>query len=192
MDTGSWRGIVGEELWCWLMARSILAIDISPESEHGVQPMTVVPASSAAQIEIVRRLFREYATELNVDLCFQGFAEELSGLPGKYAPPDGALLLGMENHHAVGCVALRRFSVTDAEMKRLYVQPAYRHLGIGRVLAQTLIDHAVMLGYRRIVLDTLTPMRGAQSLYRSLGFVDIEAYYDNPIPGALYFAKDLG
>jgi putative acetyltransferase len=154
--------------------------------------MNIIDASSTEHIDSARDLFREYEQELNIDLCFQGFADELRTLPGKYAPPNGVLLLAMKDQYAVGCVALRRFSTTDAEMKRLYVQPAYRHLGIGRVLAQTLIDRARTLGYRRIVLDTLTPMHGAQSLYRSVGFVDIEAYYDNPIPGALYFAKELG
>ena len=151
----------------------------------------IVEANSIDHFEIARYLFREYEKELNVDLCFQGFAEELKDLPGKYGPPDGALLLAMEDQQALGCVALRRFSSTDAEMKRLYVQPLHRHLGLGRVLAQRIVERARELGYRRMVLDTLDTMHGAQALYRSLGFVDIDAYYDNPLPGALYFAKDL-
>ena len=153
--------------------------------------MMIVEANSIDHFEIARYLFREYEKELNVDLCFQGFAEELKDLPGKYGPPDGALLLAMEDQQALGCVALRRFSSTDAEMKRLYVQPLHRHLGLGRVLAQRIVERARELGYRRMVLDTLDTMHGAQALYRSLGFVDIDAYYDNPLPGALYFAKDL-
>ena len=153
--------------------------------------MMIVEANSIDHFEIARYLFREYEKELNVDLCFQGFAEELKDLPGKYGPPDGALLLAMGNQQALGCVALRRFSSTDAEMKRLYVQPLHRHLGLGRVLAQRIVERARELGYRRMVLDTLDTMHGAQALYRSLGFVDIDAYYDNPLPGALYFAKDL-
>lgn len=153
--------------------------------------MIIVDVRSAAQIEVVRHLFLEYAKELNVELCFQGFAEELENLPGKYGPPDGALLLAMEDQQAVGCVALRRISPTDAEMKRLYVQPSHRHLGLGRELAQRIVKRASNLSYRRVVLDTLDIMHGAKALYRSLGFVDIDAYYDNPLPGAMYFAKDL-
>ncbi len=153
--------------------------------------MTIVVANSGEQIKIARNLFLEYAKELNIDLCFQNFAAELEELPGKYAPPDGALLLAINDQHAVGCVALRRWSATDAEMKRLYIQPAYRHLGIGRALAQCIVERARELGYRRVVLDTLDSMQGAQALYRSLGFVSIEPYYDNPLPDALYFARDL-
>ena len=153
--------------------------------------MTIDPACSSEQIEIARSLFLEYAKELNVDLCFQGFAAELRDLPGKYGPPDGALLLATKDQRAVGCVALRRFTPTDAEMKRLYIQPPYRHLGIGRLLARCIAERARELGYRRVVLDTLVSMQGAQALYRCLGFVSIEPYYDNPLPGALYFAKDL-
>ncbi len=153
--------------------------------------MIIIPAFSIEQIEMARRLFREYGEELDVDLCFQGFAEELRDLPGKYGPPDGALLLAMEQQHAIGCVALRRFSPTDAEMKRLFVRPAYRHLGLGRVLAQRIIERARDFGYRRMVLDTLDTMQGAKALYRSLGFVDIAAYYDNPLPSVLYFAMEL-
>ena len=153
--------------------------------------MTIVPAHTSEQIEWARNLFLDYAKELNVDLCFQNFAAELEELPGKYAPPDGALLLAMNDQHAVGCVALRRWSATDAEMKRLYIQPAYRHLGIGRALAQCIVERARELDYRRMLLDTLETMRGAQALYRSLGFVAIAPYYINPLPGALYFARDL-
>jgi putative acetyltransferase len=151
----------------------------------------IIQAHSAEQIDSARQLFLEYEKAINVDLCFQGFAEELNGLPGKYGPPDGALLLAMEDQHAVGCVALRRFSSTDAEMKRLYVQRTHQHLGLGRELARKIVDRARSLGYRRMVLDTLDTMHPAQDLYRSLGFVLIEPYYDNPLPGALYFAKDL-
>ena len=153
--------------------------------------MKIIQAQSTEQIDSARQLFLEYEKEINVDLCFQGFAEELKNLPGKYDPPDGALLLAMADQQALGCVALRRFSSTAAEMKRLYVQPLHRHLGLGQVLARRIVECARELGYRRMVLDTLDTMHGAQALYRSLGFVDIDAYYDNPLPGALYFAKDL-
>lgn len=153
--------------------------------------VTIIEAISTEHIEIARQLFLEYEKELNIDLCFQGFAEELKSLPGKYAPPDGALLLAVEQTEAVGCVALRRFSATDAEMKRLYLRPTYRHLGAGRQLAESIIDRAHNLGYRRMVLDTLATMQTAQALYRSLGFASIDAYYVNPLPGVIYFAKAL-
>ena len=140
---------------------------------------------------MARSLFLEYEKEIDVDLCFQGFAEELENLPGKYGPPDGVLLLAMENKRCVGCVALRRICSVDAEMKRLFVKPTHRHLGLGRNLAVRIVARARELDYRRMLLDTLTTMHGAQALYRSLGFVEIDAYYDNPLPGVLYFAKDL-
>lgn len=153
--------------------------------------MTIVAANSCEQIKIARNLFLEYAKKLNVDLCLQNFAAELEDLPGKYAPPDGALLLAMQDQQAAGCVALRRLSPTDAEMKRLYFQPAYFHFGIGRELTRCIVERGRELGYRRMVLDTLDSMQGAQALYRSLGFASIEPYYDNPLPAALYFARDL-
>ena len=153
--------------------------------------MTIIEANSVEQFNITRNLFREYEKELNIDLCFQGFADELKNLPGKYGPPDGALLLAMENSQAIGCVALRQFSPSDSEMKRLYVQPSHRHLGFGRLLVQRVVARACELGYRRMLLDTLETMHGAQDLYRSLGFVAIDRYYDNPWPSALYFAKEL-
>lgn len=151
----------------------------------------IVPARNAGQFYIAHGLFLEYAKELDVDLCFQGFAEELGNLPGMYGPPDGELLLATNGGQVAGCVALRRFSSTDAEMKRLYVRPDYRHFGFGRVLAEGIVERARDLGYRRIILDTLDTMASAQTLYRSLGFSEIDTYYDNPLPGVLYFAKDL-
>lgn len=153
--------------------------------------MKIIQAHSAAQMDSARQLFLEYEKSINVDLCFQGFADELSSLPGKYGPPDGALLLAMDGQHAVGCVALRRLSSMDTEMKRLYVRPTHQHLGLGRELARHIVERARNLGCRRMVLDTLDTMHPAQGLYRSLGFVLIEPYYDNPLPGVLYFAKDL-
>lgn len=152
---------------------------------------TIIEANSIAHIDMARELYLAYEKELNVDLCFQGFADELHTLPGKYAPPDGALLLAIEQTQAIGCVAMRRFSVTDAEMKRLFVRPHARHFGAGRQLAVEIIERARAAGYRRIVLDTLDTMSTARALYESLGFVATDAYYANPIPGALYFAKEL-
>lgn len=153
--------------------------------------ISIIEANSAAQIEMARALFLEYEKEINVDLCFQGFADELKTLLGNYGPPDGALLLGMENERAVGCVALRRISSTDAEMKRLYVRPTHRHLKLGRELSRQIVERARELGYRRVVLDTLDTMHAAQALYRSLGFVPTAPYYNSPLVGVLYFAKDF-
>jgi putative acetyltransferase len=156
-----------------------------------VPTMKIVEAHSTAQIDMARSLFLEYEKEINVDLCFQGFAEELKTLPGKYGRPDGVLLLAMEGEHAIGCVALRRISSTNAEMKRLYVRPTHRHLKLGRELARQIVERARDVGYRRMVLDTLANMLSAQALYRSLGFVPTAPYYDNPLPGVMYFAKDF-
>jgi putative acetyltransferase len=158
---------------------------------HIESTMTIIDTISPQQIETARELFLEYEKELNVDLCFQGFAEELQNLPGKYTSPDGALLFAMEQSKVMGCVALRKLSVSDAEMKRLYVRPVYRHLGVGRQLAEAIVDRARKIGYHRMVLDTLNTMQSAQALYQSLGFTPIDAYYENPLPGVIYFAKEL-
>ena len=143
-------------------------------------------------VETARTLFKEYAASLEIDLCFQGFEEELAGLPGKYAPPEGGLWLAEGESGAAGCVALRPFSPGVCEMKRLYVRPAFRGTGLGRRLAAQTLDEARARGYGRMRLDTLASMASAAGLYRSLGFREIEAYYANPAPGALYFEVELG
>ena len=148
-------------------------------------------AVSASAIAKVRALMLEYAESLHFDLCFQGFDRELASLPGDYARPDGCLLLAYHAGAPVGCVALRKHAEGIAEMKRLYVRPAARGLGLGRALTQRVIAAARGAGYRSVILDTLADMTGAQHLYRRLGFRDIEAYYDNPIPGAQYLQLDL-
>ena len=122
-----------------------------------------------------------------MDLCFQGFAEELATLPGSYT----SILIAGEEGEALGCVALRPHGDADAEMKRLYVRPAGRGRGLGRRLAERAIEEARRAGSRRIVLDTLPQMKEAQALYRSLGFREIAPYYDNPISGARYLALSL-
>ena len=151
----------------------------------------IVSAESEAHIAETRSLFREYARSLNFDLCFQGFDKELSSLPGEYAPPDGALLLAVEEKEAIGCVALRKLDGEICEMKRLYVKPSARGTGLGRRLALTIIEEARRRGYRRMRLDTLATMKAATSLYRSLGFVDTGPYRFNPIEGATYLELDL-
>ncbi len=148
-----------------------------------------------ALIDAARELFREYAGNLNVDLCFQNFAAELDGLPGDYAAPNGYLLLAFVDGALAGCGGLRRASNVDyanaCEMKRLYVRPAFRRFGLGRLLAQRLMDEARGSGYSVMLLDTLDDMEAARGLYGTLGFDEIAPYYFNPIAGAHYLKADL-
>jgi len=143
-----------------------------------------------------RTIFREYAQSLGVDLCFQDFDAELARLPGDYAPPQGALLLALVDGEVAGCGALRPLPESDyanaCEMKRLYVRPAYRKFGLGRLLAQALLDRGMQAGFSAMLLDTLDDMEAARSLYASLGFEEIPPYYFNPIPGAHYLKASLG
>jgi len=134
----------------------------------------------------VKELFTEYEQSLDIDLDFQDFAAELQALPGKYALPEGALLLAFLDGQAAGCIALRKVSEDIAEMKRLYVRKPYRGYGLGRQLAQMIIDKAKSLGYSSIRLDTVPSMQAAQHLYSALGFYDIEPYVYNPIDGARF------
>lgn len=156
----------------------------------------------------VRELFLEYARSLEIDLCFQNFEQELAELPGRYAPPAGALFLAKAGAAFAGCVALRPLATRDnrckgadgrskmdadsaSEMKRLYVRPAYRGLGVGRALAQRIIEEARQLGYDRMVLDTLAGMKEAIALYESLGFHYRAPYYHNPDPCAVFMELEL-
>jgi ribosomal protein S18 acetylase RimI-like enzyme len=138
--------------------------------------MDIRPAELPEDLTEVRSLFREYANSLSIDLSFQDFAAELAGLPGKYAPPSGRLLLAWNSTEAVGCIALRRIDESTCEMKRLYVRPQARGTQLGRRLAECICDEARRAGYSRICLDTLSSMASAQKLYRSLGFVPISVF----------------
>jgi len=152
-------------------------------------------ASTPAELEAVRQLFQEYADQLGVDLCFQNFAQELRELPGEYAAPRGALLVARVGDALVGCCALRPLDAADypnaAEMKRLFVRPAYRGLSLGRLLAEGILDAARQSGYDCVLLDTLDDMEAARALYEELGFEEVPPYYFNPIAGAHYLKADL-
>jgi GNAT superfamily N-acetyltransferase len=148
-------------------------------------------ASSEADITAARELFLEYQRWLNLDLSFQGFADEVAALPGSYTPPAGRLLLASLSGQIVGCVALRPLQDGDCEMKRLYLRPEGRGTGLGRRLVEAVIGEARQIGYRRILLDTLPVMGDAQRLYSKLGFADVPPYRENPVPGARFLALEL-
>jgi ribosomal protein S18 acetylase RimI-like enzyme len=151
----------------------------------------LVPAHTTEDLSQARTLFEEYASSLHFDLDFQNFEEELAGLPGGYAPPEGRLLLAWVQDQVAGCVALRKIDREICEMKRLYVRPSFRRLGIGRVLALAIIQAAKKIGYSRMRLDTVPSMKDAQFLYESLGFQKIPPYCHNPVPGAVFLELDL-
>jgi GNAT superfamily N-acetyltransferase len=147
--------------------------------------------TAGPDLEEVRTLFAEYAVWVAVDLSFQGFAEELAGLPGEYVAPDGTLVLCAIETASAGCIAVRRWQDDACEMKRLYVRPRYRGARCGLFLTEQAIGWATRAGYKRMVLDTLPMMTSAQRLYENLGFRDIAPYRFNPIPGARFMARDL-
>lgn len=149
------------------------------------------PAAFPRDLPAVRALFRAYADGLDFDLGFQDFEAELAGLPGKYAAPGGGVLLAWSGEAAVGCVALRPLGRGDGEMKRLYVSDAARGGGLGRALAERICAEARGAGYRRICLDTVPQMHAAIALYDALGFAPIAPYVYNPVPGALFLAREL-
>jgi putative acetyltransferase len=156
-----------------------------------VQTSPAIEAASPNDVEVVRELFVEYQKSLGVDLCFQGFDRELAELPGDYAPPGGCLLVARDHGDIVACVALRRLDAETCEMKRLYVRPTQRGLGLGRALAEAVIADAQRLGYRRMRLDTLPSMTEAAALYERLGFREIEPYTENPVAGARFLQLEL-
>ncbi|MDH4417344.1 MAG: GNAT family N-acetyltransferase [Acidovorax sp.] len=157
--------------------------------------ITLRTPSTPAELDAVRDIFREYASTLGVDLCFQGFDAELAQLPGDYAEPRGALLVAEVEGAVAGCCALRPLDTADypnaSEMKRLYVRKAFRGFGLGRELAEAMLDRARQAGYACVLLDTLDDMESARALYTDLGFEEIPPYYHNPIAGAHYLKVDI-
>ncbi|HSV57766.1 MAG TPA: GNAT family N-acetyltransferase [Variovorax sp.] len=175
--------------------------------------VVIVTAEEPHEIDATRAIFREYADSLNVDLCFQNFEDELAALPGDYAEPRGALLLALidaepdaapqgvlaradgRKAHVAACCALRPLDAADypnaAEMKRLYVRPGFRGMGLGRQLAEAVLDAARGAGYTCVLLDTLDDMEAARTLYEDLGFEEVPPYYHNPIAGSHYLKVEL-
>ena len=154
--------------------------------------VTLSQAESEADIEDVREIFREYESSLGLDLCFQGFEDELKNLPGKYAAPKGRLYLAQVSNMVAGCIALRPLEPDVCEMKRLFVREEFRGLQIGRMLIERLIDDAREIGYTAMRLDTFPPKMGkAVQLYESYGFREIPPYYDNPNEGVLFMELRL-
>ncbi|MBI2312724.1 MAG: GNAT family N-acetyltransferase [Betaproteobacteria bacterium] len=155
-------------------------------------PLAVTPVAASPDIETVRELFLEYQRWLGVDLCFQGFEQELAGLPGVYAPPAGRLYLARWKGAVAGCIALRPLDRGIGEVKRLYVRPAHRGKRIGGALVGQIVADAREIGYRRLRLDTLPGMETARAVYAAFGFREIASYYDNPLPGVIYMELSLG
>jgi ribosomal protein S18 acetylase RimI-like enzyme len=153
--------------------------------------LKIIRVERKENIEIVKKLFLEYASSLGFNLCFQNFDRELEDLPGDYSPPKGCLLLAIYDEKVVGCVALRPITDTICEMKRLYVKPEFRGKGIGRKLATEIIEEARKIGYKYMRLDTIPSMKEAISLYYSLGFKEIDPYRYNPIEGAMFMELKL-
>ena len=175
---------------------------MNPATSHRMKPVieeppkiTLLRVNDGEGIEAAREILREYAASLKIDLCFQNFEAELATLPGEYAPPAGQLLLACVEDAVAGCGGMRALPDVDhanaCEMKRLYVRPAFRRFGLGRILAEALLDEARRAGYSTMLLDTLDEMESARELYATLGFEEVAPYYFNPIPGAHYLKVDL-
>jgi putative acetyltransferase len=154
--------------------------------------LRITQATSHGDLDQARELFKEYEASLGISLCFQNFDGELANLPGDYAPPRGRLLLARQFDQLVGCVALRSVGPTTCEMKRLFLRPAYRTRGLGRVLVEAIIEEARKTGYTHIRLDTISDRMGrAIELYKSIGFVEIEPYYQTPVDTTKFMELDL-
>ena len=160
-----------------------------------IPQITLTTPQTPAELEVAREVLLEYEASLKVDLCFQAFDVELATLPGDYAAPRGALLLAIVDGQVAGCCALRPLDTVDypnaAEMKRLFVRKAFRGFGLGRQLAEAILDAARQIGYSCVLLDTLDDMEAARALYEDLGFEDVPPYYHNPVAGSHYLKVNL-
>ncbi len=153
--------------------------------------LELIDSNQHTQLHALRELLLEYQRFIGVDLCFQAFDAEMAALPGSYAPPDGRLYVALVNDALAGCIALRRHDAASGEMKRLFVRPAFHGLGLGKLLAQRVVQDAKNIGYARILLDTLPMMQAAQAMYANMGFTETAAYVHNPVLGVRYMALDL-
>ncbi len=153
--------------------------------------LQILQANTTQNFEFARALIKEYTVSLDFDLDFQNFKEELVNLPGDYTPPDGCLLIAFWQEQVTGCVALRKLEDRICEMKRLYVKPQFQGKGIGKALAEAIIEKARKIGYFRMCLDTILSMDRARALYLSLGFKEIAPYRYNPIEGAAFMELGL-
>jgi GNAT superfamily N-acetyltransferase len=156
-----------------------------------INGLNIVQLESGQHLDVIRALFVEYAESLDFDLDFQNFKDELAQLPGEYAPPEGCLIIAFYQGEPAGCVGLRKLEKDICEMKRLYVRPRYRAMGVGKVLAESIIREAGVRGYKHMRLDTVPSMKKARSLYLSMGFKKIDPYCYNPIRGATFMEKKL-
>jgi ribosomal protein S18 acetylase RimI-like enzyme len=167
----------------------------SSEHSDALPDIRLVEADTPALLAAAREILLEYRDSLDVDLCFQNFDHEVQHLPGAYAAPGGHLLLALVDGEVAGCGAVQPLPDCDypnaCEMKRLYVRRAFRRFGLGRRIAQALMDEAAELGYSAMLLDTLDDMEAARGLYASLGFEEVPPYYFNPVPGAHYLKADI-
>ena len=191
-------GLVGVVARCGRFLTRLVTLRLSsfhPSRVLDKPAVTLRTPTSPADMDTVREIFREYADALGVDLCFQDFESELALLPGDYAAPRGALLLAEVDGAIAGCCALRPLDAADypnaSEMKRLFVRKAFRGFGLGRELAEAMLDRARQAGYACVLLDTLDDMESARALYADLGFEEIPPYYHNPIAGAHYLKVDI-
>ena len=156
------------------------------------EQLTIVPVESAEQLNTVRKLLLEYWENRKLELYVFNFDQELAGLPGAYAPPDGRLFLAQWENEPAGCVALRKLEPDICEMKRLYLSPKFRGKGIGRFLAEFIISEARNIGYKKMRLDTIqSNMQEAIALYRQIGFTEIAPYRVNPLPGVVFMELTL-